>query len=193
MADNENPMEKLKQNIAAAHEQLEADLKDKDPAAQSFYSFFKKELGDARMSMGLPPIRGDELSSRHMRIKFNTVLRQFGVDPCTVLLIRHTESKRFDNLYDVWKQGGILFSRFLTNRGNGDRTKLTGRPNWAHFVRDPYGETLFISLVKARYLGPSSVEDPSRYDLYRVDKYQDFSDLEGKMVIEWGSGRTYLQ
>lgn len=67
MADGGNPLEKLKQNIAAVHEQLEADLKSKDPAAQAFYNFFKKELGNARESMGLPSIQTDEIAQNMTR------------------------------------------------------------------------------------------------------------------------------
>jgi hypothetical protein len=121
-----------------------------------------------------------------MRIKLNTVLRQFGVDPSTVLLIRHTQSTRFSNPYDVWKAGGLPFNRFLENRGNQDRNKLTSRPIWVHFVKDPDGTTLFICVVKSSYLGHSIIDDPARYDLYQVTHLSDFSDLEGRLVIDWG-------
>ena len=68
MADGGNPLEKLKQNIAAAHEQLKADLKDRDPSAQVFYNFFRKDLGNARKSMGLPALRTDD-STQSMTVE----------------------------------------------------------------------------------------------------------------------------
>jgi hypothetical protein len=124
-----------------------------------------------------------------MRIKFNTVLRQLGVDPSTVLLLRHTISERYGSVYDLWRKGGTAFDTFLQNRDNRHRGQLTSRRFWAHFVKDPYGETLFICLVEAEYTGPSRVQDPNRYDLYQVTRLPDFSDLEGKLVIEWGAAK----
>ena len=124
-----------------------------------------------------------------MRIKFNTVLRQLGVNPSTVLLLRHTKSRRYGRVYDLWREGGTAFDTFLQNRDSGRRGQLTSRRFWAHFVKDRYGETLFICLVEAQYIGPSRVQDPNRYDLYQVTRLPDFSDLEGKLVIEWGAAK----
>ena len=56
------------------------------------------------------------------------------------------------------------------------------------FVRDPYGETPFIGLVAAKYIGPSTQADPKKYDLYRVTRRGEFSELEGKLVVDWGRG-----
>lgn len=136
-----------------------------------------------------------------MKIKFNTVLGQMGLNPSGVLLFRHVAAQRYahkyPSVYDIWHTAGNLwykggndFYEFLENRPQGHRSEINTRPFLAHFVKDPAGETLFVCVVEAQYRGPSRVHNPNAYDLYNITPQPAFFDLEGKLFIEWGEAKV---
>jgi hypothetical protein len=53
------PMDKLRENVDAAQQQLGRDLKSNDPKAQEFFRWFGKEINTVRKAKGKPEIGAD--------------------------------------------------------------------------------------------------------------------------------------
>jgi hypothetical protein len=141
-----------------------------------------------------------------MPILFNSVLAQFGLAPADVILLRH-ENKRAApgrTPYELWRDNRPAFEYDQSCQSVENRTKFQRVPNWASFVGNPDGMTMFAGLYFAKYNGLLSVDTPHPYgdevdlagswDVYDLQRDERLADLEGKVFVDWGNGtRAWVQ
>src|SRR5262249_17803097 len=90
-------------------------------------------------------------------LTFNTVLREFGLNPDEVLLVRH--SGEHMKSYDAWRTSlpviaerrspiPLTFEQYQQHQKKRKfRTKLHLK-YWASFITTPSGDTMFIGIYK---------------------------------------------
>jgi hypothetical protein len=127
-----------------------------------------------------------------MPLQFNSLLAQVGIEPVAVRLLRHQDprSRKGRTPYELWRDDRPAFETYQGIQSFDNRAKLRG-DYWASFVVTPSGETLFIGLFRARYLGPNKEERISPNDLTvrptgTVDIYEQIldehlNDLTGRL------------
>lgn len=141
-----------------------------------------------------------------MPLLFNTLLKQAGITPADVRLLRHQDSRatRGRTPYALWRNDLPAFDVYQSHQSERNRTILSSRPLWASFVGTPARETLFVGLYRVRCLGLLAVDTPEPHtdeimkagacDHYEVVRDERLSDLAGKIVIAWGLGaRSWAQ
>lgn len=140
-----------------------------------------------------------------MPLLFNTILLQCGVNPSTVVLLRHQDHRSNPGRtpYELWRDHLPEFEKYQSLQRIENRAKLKA-DYWACFVVTPRAETLFAGLYSAKYAGLLAQDTPwpnadridkagecDTYDLTPDDRLSDFAS---KLVIEWGSGtRAWIQ
>ena len=124
---------------------------------------------------------------------FNTILRDEGIDPAAVKLVRHQDSnaKRGATLFDLWcaRDGRLEIYQALQVKDI-----FAGKQYVASFVATPANETLFIGLyaVKGKGLAPKGTldlitrKDVSGQLLYDLLKSERLSQYDGRIVVDWG-------
>ncbi len=134
-----------------------------------------------------------------MSIMFNTVLREAGVPPEAVRLIRHKDAraKRGCTPYELWRDNRPLFENYQSTQSIQNRSRLDA-PYWAVFVVNLDGETMFAGLYKARYRGLLEQDTPMPHmdgidkagscDVYDLELQDCLRDLVGLLFIDWGRG-----
>jgi GIY-YIG catalytic domain len=140
-----------------------------------------------------------------MPIMFNTVLQQAGVIPAEVILLRHQDQRaaRGRTPYELWRDDTTAFNLYQSHQAIDGRAKFR-RAYWAAFVGNPAGETLFIGLYRANYRGLLEQDTPKPHrddidragacDVYDLTLHDHFTDLIGKLYIDWGPGtRAWVQ
>ncbi len=140
-----------------------------------------------------------------MPVMFNTILQQEGIDPATVRLLRHqdTRSTTLRSPYELWRDSLNSFDAYQSVQSIHNRSKF-GVPLWASFVADPRGATLFVGLYSAKYVGLSEkdlprphslgVDKAGNFDLYELQLQAALGDLIGKLYVDWGAGtRAWVQ
>lgn len=134
-------------------------------------------------------------------ITFNALLREQGIDPSAVKLVRHQDTRAGGRStpYEVWRagDGGLELYQSIQKR-----PVLDGVPYVASFVGTPLNETLFVGLyeVETRKRAPRGIVDPVSgrvctglhfYPMWLSDRLK---DCAGRLLIEWGSGyRAWVQ
>ncbi|MDO8973827.1 GIY-YIG nuclease family protein [Reyranella sp.] len=140
-----------------------------------------------------------------MPVMFNTILQQEGIDPATVRLLRHqdTRSTTLHTPYELWRDSATSFDAYQSVQSIHNRSKFK-LPLWASFVADPRGATLFVGLYSAKYVGLSEMDLPrphtlgvdkaGDFDLYELQLQAALGDLIGKLYVDWGAGtRAWVQ
>lgn len=140
-----------------------------------------------------------------MPVLFNTVLKQEGIDPAQVRLLRHQDTRAETLLtpYELWRDNLPAFDLYQSIQSIKNRAKFN-LPIWASFVADPSGATLFVGLYDARYAGVgeqdlrrphgTGIDVAGRYDRYELTPNTALSDLIGRLYIDWGPGtRAWVQ
>lgn len=140
-----------------------------------------------------------------MPIRFNSMLKDVGIDPAEVRLLRHeTTAYRGRTPYTLWRDNPVEFERYQSTQGRRRRAYFSSR-YWASFVVPPDGRTLFAGLYEAELVGPvpqgwthplapDHILDPEAADLYRTLRLEALSDHIGRLSINWGSGtRSWVQ
>lgn len=131
-----------------------------------------------------------------MLLTFNLLLRESGIDPSEVRLLRH-ETKRYrgQTPYSVWRQDRAAFDRYQSTQGRDHRAWFRGR-FWASFAVDPAGCTVFVGLYAVN--GVDAVPagwthalndgelDPTTTDLYDISLVDALAPYSGRLVIDWG-------
>jgi hypothetical protein len=137
---------------------------------------------------------------------FNTLLEKAGLDPANVQLVRHQRRDRSGlTIYDLWRSNRKGFERYQSIQGPGQK----GNPRFrvggqiASFVATPERETLFVgvyhvaheALSETAYVSPFTKKRyaPGDRHVYELDPRQVLSDFVGRLKIDWGRGRRWVQ
>ena len=134
-------------------------------------------------------------------IRFNTLLREEGVDPGDVKLVRHqdTRYRGRPTPYQLWLADDGKFEFYQRIQGRfvfNDATML------ASFVATPFDETLFVGLYDIKNVGavaPGTIDfisgaDVSGLHLYELQLSPKLNEYRGRLIIDWGPGfRSWVQ
>lgn len=135
-----------------------------------------------------------------MALTFNMVLRESGIDPREVRLMRH-QSVAASGLtpYAIWRDDRSEFERYQSAQKATRRANFASR-YWASFVVPPDRSTLFVGLYEIFGHGPAPDDwiDPLQritrlqlnldLDLYDFRRLPEFEHLTGCLRVEWGAG-----
>src|ERR1700680_1447637 len=98
-------------------------------------------------------------------ITFNRILEHDGIEPRTVLLLRHQDTRHpgAPRPYDLWRAND---GRFETYQSIQKRDRFAVGALLASFVATPADETLFVGLYLVQSVGeiPVGVTDPITRD-----------------------------
>jgi hypothetical protein len=144
---------------------------------------------------GGPP--DNNLVTRGYMLKFNTLLKEAGLVPEKVFLLRHEYKRVKSGLYQIWKSRPEDFEAYQRNQKWKNR--FFEGSSLAAFVVGPERETLFVGMYDVLklwpmkkepfddpVLGPMGPEERSFHDIKRSDRMREH---EEKLVIEWGIGK----
>lgn len=136
-----------------------------------------------------------------MPIMLNAVLREAGLQPADVRVLRHkdTRASKGRSPYELWRDTREQFEQYQSKQSIKNRPKLEAL-YWAAFVTTFDDEDLFAGLYRVTYCGVLETDTPSVHIAGAIDKARendvwdtalcdDLSDLIGRMVIEWGPGK----
>lgn len=139
-----------------------------------------------------------------MPLTFNTLLRDAGLDPGHVRLLRHETRRHGRTPYSLWRDDLVRFDDYQRIQKRS-RSGYFASPYWASFVVTPSGKTLFASIsvigstvdIPADWIDPISGRNTAAladYDLYDLVHSDALADYAGRLVIDWGTGaRTWAQ
>src|SRR6516165_7501302 len=86
-----------------------------------------------------------------MAIHFNAVLREAGLAPADVRLLRHKDNRSAKGRtpYELWRDDRPKFDLYQATQRSENRQKLRA-PFWASFVGTPSDETLFVGIYRVQ-------------------------------------------
>lgn len=136
-----------------------------------------------------------------MPIMFNMVLKNAGIDPADVRLVRHQDNRPEckNSPYDLWKRDPALLERYQSIQSN--EVFKVGNI-LASFVRTPMSKTLFVGLYRVDGKGvsdetdvdPSSEVSSPGIIKYAISRDDRLKDMAGRLVVDWGKGYlTWVQ
>jgi len=136
---------------------------------------------------------------------FNTVLQAAGFNLGDVRLLRHKDNRadKGRTPYELWRDNRDQFNLYQATQSITNASKLRAS-FWASFVGTPSNETLFVGIysVKNRRLLEQDTPMPHRDGIdkagscyiYDLSLETRFSDLIGKLLVDWGPGeRAWIQ
>ncbi|WP_447931869.1 GIY-YIG nuclease family protein [Sphingopyxis fribergensis] len=136
-----------------------------------------------------------------MALTFNMLLRDGGIDPRDVRLLRHQQASRTGlTPYAIWRDDATELARYQSAQPIDRRHYFKGR-YWASFVVPPDGSTLFVGLyeIGGHTSAPSHWIDPLHrqtaaqigrdLDIYDYGRLPEFDAYAGCLKIEWGDGK----
>lgn len=133
-----------------------------------------------------------------MPLRFNMLLRDEGIDPSDVRLLRHQTKKGPGRTpYTLWRDDPAGFEKYQSIQHTERRSHFNGR-YWASFVVPPSGGTLFVGMFEATLIGPvpEGTIDPltgrilNQYDYYTCNRFEALSDCVGRLFIHWGDSSS---
>jgi GIY-YIG catalytic domain. len=138
---------------------------------------------------------------------FNTLLKQEGVSPETVILVRHKDSRlgKGWSPFDLWRYDRPMFEEYQSHQTFGNHAKFVRASKWASFVGTPEGKTLFVGMYDATFRGlleqdrvcpwsNNEVEKAGSHEVYKLTIDPAFQGYDGKLYIDWGDGaRAWVQ
>jgi len=140
-----------------------------------------------------------------MILRFNTILREAGIPPAAVRLLRHQDQRaaKGRSPYELWRDDRPAFEIYQGSHALSKRAKLRAE-FWASFVVTPAGETLLAGVYRPRYVGVNAAErawphadgsdPPGTCDVYELDLDPRFESLAGQLIIDWGAAeRAWIQ
>ena len=145
---------------------------------------------------GAEPLPGTTLRKPRT---FNMLLREAGIDPCDVCLIRHADksAEKGRTPYDLWYNDRPQFECYQSTQGIGKRAKLTA-PYWAVFLGTPDSKTMFVGIYGVKYRGlleqdtsmphREGVDEAGSCDVFDLTLRPELNDQIGKLFVEWGTG-----
>lgn len=109
---------------------------------------------------------------------FNEFLRQSGVDPVDVRLIRHQDppAKKDRTPYKLLKQDPNKFEGYQSIQ-NPIKRKTLQASYWASFVCTPDKDVMFVGLYEAEYEGPNQEGTPCYFsdEVCRADAIDSYT------------------
>jgi hypothetical protein len=135
---------------------------------------------------------------------FNMLLRDEGISPSDVRLLRHQTGKVPGRTpYTLWRDDVGAFQRYQSTQDPTRRAYFNGA-FWAAFVAPPTGGTLFVGLYEVTRIGlvPRGQIDPltlrevgaekglGAYDQYDCRPVAELSDYVGRLFINWGDSSS---
>ena len=134
-------------------------------------------------------------------IKFNALLRDEGLDPAVVKLVRHQDERNRDRptVYQVWR---VAEDKFELYQRIQSKPRFTGAKLLASFLATPLGETLFVGLYSVGsvskapkgMIDPITGEDVGGCYFYSMALSPQLDDYRGRLMINWGPGyRAWVQ
>lgn len=139
-----------------------------------------------------------------MALTFNLLLRDAGIDPDDVRLLRHeTRKHRGRTPYSIWRRDPALLERYQSTQERTGRSYFASR-YWAAFVVSPNGRTVFVGLYEVHGVMPvpegwthplnDAPLDPATEDLYQLTDTGLLREYGGRLVIDWGAAaRSWRQ
>jgi hypothetical protein len=141
-----------------------------------------------------------------MSIMFNILLKECGVTPADVILVRHQDQRadKGRTPYELWREAPEAFEAYQAIQSTSQRSRFDGAQYWAVFVGTPAGETVFVNLYAAVYQGlldqdlprphNDGIDQAGTRDRYALTVDPRLSKYAGKLLIEWGEGtRAWVQ
>lgn len=138
-------------------------------------------------------------------LTFNMLLREAETPLKDVRLLRHKDlrSAKGRPIYELWRDDRTKFDRYQSIHSLDKRASLAVK-YWASFVGTPDDRTLFAGLYSVNYLWLldhdmprpqcEGVENAGCLDQYRLRKVRKFATLDGRLFIDWGTGkRAWIQ
>jgi hypothetical protein len=139
-----------------------------------------------------------------MPLYFNMLLRDEGIDPSYVRLLRHQTGKVPGRTpYTLWRDDMRAFQRYQSTQ-DPTRRAYFDAPFWAAFVAPPSGGTLFVGLYEVNLVGqvPAGQIDPltlrevgaekaiGPYDLYDCRPVKELLEYVGRLFVHWGDSSS---
>ena len=134
-------------------------------------------------------------------IRFNALLRDEGIAPADVKLVRHRDTRRPERLtpYQLWQAADGRFDLYQQLQ---QRPVFKGARFVASFVATPLNETLFVGMYENKGIGrakpglldPISGKDAGGLNFYDLVLSPKLADYRGRLIVEWGPGyRSWVQ
>lgn len=129
-------------------------------------------------------------------LQFNQLLRDAGIEPADVRLLRHLPTVANQSLLDIWRADPAKFESYQSLQLRTDRPRF-GRRYWASFIGTWDGRTVFTGLYENlahdELSGPivdpiSGIAIQAEVDLYQTAAIEALRDYRGRLFIEWGGG-----
>ena len=134
-----------------------------------------------------------------MELKFNSLIRDAGIDPRQVRLLRHqTVLPDGRTPFDLWVQDRDLFNEYQSYQQHARRSFFLS-PYWSTFVGLPDGRTMFSGLYRvdqpqlvseAYVLATGQAFEGGIDDRYPLQPVDDLSGYRGILYVEWGGGAS---
>jgi hypothetical protein len=135
-----------------------------------------------------------------MAIMFNTILREAGLTPSDVRLLRHKDKRATKGRtpYELWRDNRRQFENYQSGQSIENRNKFAA-PYWASFVVNFDDETMFVGIyaVKGRQVLErdrpkphieGGIDKAGSCDIYHLALDNALRDLIGRLFIDWGEG-----
>jgi hypothetical protein len=132
-------------------------------------------------------------------LNFNMLLKEVGVDPANVRLLRHQPEVQGQSLIDVWRADIPRFEAWQSLQPVTARTSF-GRQLWASFIGTWDGGTVFVGLydvlerseVAEPFIDPMSrqAHEPGTVDRYNTQLSPLLDAYKGRLFIDWGGGSS---
>jgi len=133
-------------------------------------------------------MKGDNRSM----IGFNALLKSEGIDPVSVRLVRHQDTRKgvINTPHQLWLANDGRFEHYQNLQS---KLVFGSEPKLASFVVTPFDETLFIGIYDIHKVAPTPqsicpVRETAVQDhfLYEMTLSPQLEDYRGKVVVEWG-------
>ncbi len=129
---------------------------------------------------------------------FADLLRQHGIAPEEVALLRHTPTGVKVPLA-AWRDHREEFESYQTYQEHR-RRKLFRRPIWASFVGIPDAKALFVGLYSASPIGPvppgtinplrGNLLDPTTHTIYKCERLSVLDTYSERLIVNWGGSTS---
>ena len=129
--------------------------------------------------------------------QFNDLLREAGIDPNEVRLLRHQTKPGLNgiSLFDLWRDDLPGFEKYQSVQKAGRPLFRTAR-YWASFTSPDHGRTVFTGLYEARYQQTQIVDWVCPYnagsvgggrpmDVFETTLREELSEHIGTLHIDW--------
>jgi hypothetical protein len=152
----------------------------------------------------IPPRPANEIpETARCGLTFNDMLRKTRYPLDQVRLLRHQEpgAARGRSPYELWRDDRRAFDFYQSRHGAQAHQSLAKATHWASFVGTPQGETMFVGMYRAKYVGFSQTEITPPTDAegkdsiggihtYEIDLESSLSEYIGRLFITWDGAHT---